>query len=173
MRSTRIAVEVALLVRNFFYSCVWKFDQKKEYLLCDIIIIYLSLNVPGYLCPFAYQNITDSWRKIGSSGGTHCDRYDFGRGFDGNKWFRFVEPAGTKLSNTDNGFRACQSDYSGWMNGADPTIIGQALTRTACWHACRWRVNIKVALCRGHKGEPFYVYQLKHSPTCNLAYCAE
>ena len=94
---------------------------------------------------------------------------------DGNRWFRFIEPAGTKLSNIDIGDSACSTAASGWMDGSDPTVIGEILNQRVCfsWNgACLWSSNVKASLCEDNDGQ-FYIYQLKKSEVCNLAYCAE
>ena len=119
------------------------------------------------------MTLSDSWRKVGS-GGTHCDAGN--SNFNGNNWFRFVEPAGVKLSNTAIGGRACGTTISGWMSGSDPTIVGEILDRTACFHhvgfSCLWKVNLKVSLCSDNNNENFLIYQLENPPGCNAGYCA-
>ena len=94
---------------------------------------------------------------------------------DGKKWFRFIEPAGTKLSNIDIGRYACSTSASGWMDGSDPTNVGEILDRKVCfsWYgSCTWSTDIKVSLCQDND-EQYYIYQLNPTPTCNLAYCAK
>ena len=85
-------------------------------------------------CNVQYQNVTDVWRKItGSQGGVErCDRdrWDYIDGeyvftnFNGNRWFRFVEPAGTKLSTSDPSGKSCGTEGVGWLEdfgyGAHP-----------------------------------------------------
>ena len=130
----------------------------------------------GYSCTIQYQNITDSWRKItGSSGGSsNCDKDD--SKFDGNNWFRFVEPAGKKLSTSALSKYSCGTDAVGWMDGAHPTRVGQIVSRKMCfsWDSqCQWSsTNTKVAACRGYGGQLFYLYQLKEPSNSCLAYCA-
>ena len=120
------------------------------------------------------MEISDSWRKIGYGGWRgNCDSST--HNFNGNNWFRFKEPAGIKLSNTDIGREACGTQASGFINGSDPTIVGQTLDRTACFsysNPCHWSVNIKVSLCSDNN-EQFLIYQLGYPPDCDSAYCAE
>lgn len=138
-----------------------------------------------------YKTLSDDWRKIGSGGGLNCDddlindetlrRY--------NNWFRFVEPAGVKLSNTDIGHRACGTSASGYMIGTHPTIDGQTVTRRVCfsWYGSCYgdryeNAYINVTLCSGRGGrfwytptkiESFYIYRLSNPLRCNAAYCAK
>ena len=121
------------------------------------------------------MTLSDSWRKLGS-GGTHRDNNN--SNFNGNNWFRFVEPAGVKLSNTAIGVRACGTYASGYMDGSDPTVVGQILDRTACFDigggACYYSANIKVSLCSDNNNEQFLIYQLRKPPTTStFAYCAK
>ena len=102
---------------------------------------------------------------------------------DGNTWFRFLEPAGTKLSNTPLDDwplnRTCGTCTYGRLDGSDPTIVGQIVDRKVCFdkYADCWEsVNIKVSLCKDNNNEEFLVYQLKTYPRnccCDWAYCAE
>ena len=126
---------------------------------------------------FNYLTISDSWRKKGSRGGQiYCDKGN--NYFNGNNWVRFKEPAGVKLPNTSLGDRVCETHVSGYIMGTDPTIVGQTLSRTACFGynkvGCEGgSVNIKVSLCSDNNNEQFLVYQLRNPPTCHYAYCAE
>ena len=96
---------------------------------------------------------------------------------NGINWFRFVEPAGTKLDNSDIGTYACKTHAGAWVNGADPTVIGEIVDRTACfrWTSsnCQWSKPIKISLCVENNNEQFYVYQLNAPTGCSLAYCAK
>ena len=132
----------------------------------------------GYSCTIQYQNLTDSWRKIkgssdGSSSASHCDR-DYSK-INGNTWYRFVEPAGTKLSTSAPSKYSCGTDAVGWMDGAHPTRVGQIVSRKMCfsWDSqCSWAsLNTNVATCRGYDGQLFYLYQLKKPSNSCLAYC--
>lgn len=136
----------------------------------------------GYDCPFTYQNITDNWRKYGKiSHGishNHCDKGN--SNFDGNKWFRFVEPAGTKLLTTHPEYSyptLCGTKAIGWMQGNHPTRVGQIVDRKICFRFtgpyCEWSIDsIKVTACMGHNSQLFYLYQLKKPSRCSFAYCA-
>ena len=129
---------------------------------------------------FNYRNLTDSWRKIGYGGSHHSDKYYYWNG-----WYRFVEPAGTKLANKDIGYEACASrSASGWLDGPDPTEVGKTIQERVCFsgygkymtntlRSCAHVAWIHVTLCEDSKDEKFLVYQLKEPPEYSLAYCAE
>ena len=143
------------------------------------ILIFILYSQDSY-CPYSYHNISDSWRKVGSARGRLCDNgpaTEASKLMDGNNWFRFVEPAGTKLSTIDIGPEACKTQASGWMNGSDPTSFGQIINNRVCfsWYSggeCSNKIDVKVALCRENGNDPFYIYQLKNIPWCNYLYCA-
>ena len=134
-------------------------------------------------CPYSYHNISDSWRKVGSAPGRLCDSgpaTEASKLMDGNNWFRFVEPAGTKLSTIDIGPSACKTQMSLWMDGPDPTSFGQSIKNRVCfswWNngnrdKCKYEIDTKVALCRENGNDPFYIYQLKNLRWCHSLYCA-
>ena len=142
--------------------------------------------VPAY-CK-AYTNLSDAWRKVRYGNGdqsAHCDNSGV---FDGTKWFRFVEPAGTKLpprpaqqfwkrTDTTNNL-ICGTESAAWIDGVHPSFSDGIVSRRICfaWRGtevfgnrrwkwmyggeCNWNTKIKVAKCPG-AGEDFYVYQLK------------
>merc|ERR1712038_1030022 len=98
---------------------------------------------------FNYITLSENWRKLGS---TNYGNYDTNNNnFNGNNWFRFVEPAGVKLSNINICTNACGTHRSGWLRGSDPTVVGQILDRTACFshnsYPCQSALNIKDSLC--------------------------
>ena len=126
---------------------------------------------------FDYQNLTDSWRKIGTPGALRSESYGIGY-----NWHRFVEPAGTKLSNKDIGFEACGTKRSGWLDGPDPTVVGENKQERVCFsgypnssnqYYCRNYAWIWVTLCKDNSNEKFFVYKLKKPEQSNAAYCAE
>ena len=122
-----------------------------------------------------YQNLTDSWRKIGSPKiGSHCDR-DQSK-FNGKTWFRFVGSAGTMLSTSAPNKTSCGTSAVSWIEGEHPTNINQPVSRKICfrWDSqCQWSVaNTTVTKCRDYDGAYFYLYQLKRPPVCELGYCA-
>jgi len=128
-----------------------------------------------YNCPFEYHNLTDSWRKIG--GGSLANECDKDPPFDGETWFRFVEPAGIMLPTSEQEDEACGTGAVAWMDGLYPTTIGEPVYRKICFSfngiSCRWSVdNTQVAACKDYDGGLFYVYKFQETPVCYLAYCA-
>ena len=135
------------------------------------IFYYFNL---GYSCSVPYQNLTDSWRKIGSASGSRCDKSN--HKFDGNTWFRFVGMAGTMLPTSPPGKSSCGTDAVSWMEGEHPKDIDSTVSRKICfrWDSqCQWPIsNTNVRKCSDYDGSYFYIYQLKRPTVCNLGYCA-
>jgi hypothetical protein len=135
------------------------------------------------VCSSAYQNLTDPWRKINRAspytGSAKCDRDN--AAFDGTTWFRFLSPAGTKLSTVDvkatQSQRICGTHVVSWMKGDHPTTHGKVVSRKIMWsyngneNYGNTKTEIKVVACHGHNNDMFYLYQLKPAPTCYSAYC--
>ena len=159
--------------------------------MCGPPIFYYQffLQLQDSYCPYSYHNISDSWRKVGSAQGELCDSgngiasikgTEASKLMDGNNWFRFIEPAGTKLSTIDIGPSACTTSMSGWMDGPEPTSFGQSINNRVCFSwwkdgkrdKCKYEIDTKVALCRENGNDPFYIYQLKNLPWCRSLYCA-
>ena len=127
---------------------------------------------------YGYRTLNDSWRKKGARGSLYCDNNK--NEMDGTNWFRFLEPAGTKLISNDlgSGGYYCDTHISAWLDGADPTIVGQTVDRRVCFswngNSSMYSKNIKVSLCKDNNNGQFLIYQLKKCPAgCSWAYCAE
>ena len=137
------------------------------------------------------MNVSDEWRSIGSlkkNWVQYCDATGRASGLRisnissiaskmvyGNNWFRFIPPAGNRLSNIALGLYACNTALSGWMNGSNPRVVGQILERKVCFdglNPCFKTQNIKVGRCQYHNND-FIVYQLRQPPSCNSAYCVK
>lgn len=124
--------------------------------------------------------MSEEWRKI-KSNPTEVQRKYSDNGIqsiiDGIRWFRFVPPAGNKLSNKDIGGSACDTNGSGWINGSDPTVVGQVVSREVCVSLgskpC-WQSPgaIKIGRCQDNRNE-FLVYQLKTLQCSPCAYCVK
>ena len=131
-----------------------------------------------------YINLTDAWRKIYEAGNhyqSYCDRED--DRINGNTWFRFVSPSGTKLPASPNprslnGETPCGTHRIAWMTTPHPTILDGIVLRDICfaWSGkqCDFGGNfsISVAACPASDQETFYIYQLKKPTSCRNAYCA-
>jgi hypothetical protein len=85
-------------------------------------------------------------------------------------WYRFGGGAGTKLPTSCTSHHRCQGDYTGWMNGAHPTIADGMVKRKVCFshegNCCHWTNDIEVVNCGG-----YYVYKLGPPSKCRARYC--
>ena len=86
-------------------------------------------------------------------------------------WYRFGGGAGTKLATSCTPKHRCQTDKTGWMNGAHPTVADGKVKRKVCFShdgssCCLWSNYIEVINCGW-----YYVYKLGPPPQCNARYC--
>ena len=94
------------------------------------------------------------------------------------KWYRFMAPAGTRISekppNPSYSQGLCGTYYPGWLNGHHPKQPGQLVNRKVCFvhthyrNNCYWSNSVKIRNCG-----KYFVYFLSNAPTCALRYCAE
>ena len=104
---------------------------------------------------------------------------------DGNNWFRFVEPAGTKLPDLDppkksfKGEQICDTYAAAWIDGPHPNTTDTIVERKVCFSWFRQKcmgdsLSIHVGKCNSNDGNDYYIYQLKQpSPNSgDSAYCA-
>ena len=103
---------------------------------------------------------------------------------NGENWFRFVEPAGTKLPDTSppkkafNGEQICGTYSVAWIDGSHPNVTDTVTERRACFSwfkkPCLGPLSMHIGKCSGNHGKAFYIYQLKRpsSETSTSAYCA-
>lgn len=81
-------------------------------------------------CAQPYTNLSDSWRHVSTSSGSHSDTE-----MD-NKWYRFVGPTGNGLATSPPGCCACGTLDSVWMSGLDgntPTALYEhCVQATSC-----------------------------------------
>ncbi|KAL9961956.1 hypothetical protein ACROYT_G031001 [Oculina patagonica] len=101
----------------------------------------------------------------GAGASYKCDRDTLTPG-----WYRFNGTAGSKMPTTCVPKSMCNTDASGWLNGAHPTLQDGVVSRNVCFNwngnCCNWVVGIKVRNCG-----LFYVYELVKTPACHLRYC--
>ena len=134
-----------------------------------------------------YQNISDSWRKIDSQQvytSTNSDRETVI--MNGDDWFRFVEPAGTKLPDISppkkpfkEGKKICDTYAVAWIDGSHPNSSNTIVQRSICFswfkNKCMGTpLSIHIGKCSEENGNAFYIYQLKR-PNLDSgvsAYCA-
>lgn len=114
-----------------------------------------------------YVPLTDADRHVdfndGPAGVTKCDEAM------GDKWYRFMAPAGTMMPFDPPKQFSCGTDSPGYMLGVHPTVDDGIVDRQVCfaWDIpCQWQSTIQVRNC----GE-YYVYKLADPPEECLRYC--
>ena len=115
---------------------------------------------------YVYKKLRHFKRKSSYKTGLHeewCDRQ-----LDG--WYRFVGAAGTKMPTTRVPAYRCGTTYSGWLNGAHPTVENGEVLRAVCFSdistGCRYKTQISVKNCSS-----YYIYKLYKPSQCPLRYC--
>ena len=116
---------------------------------------------------YHYKNLTDANRKISYKtpyGLWLCDK-QLPEG-----WYRFVGAAGTKMPTTRVPAHRCGTDWSGWLEGAHPTVEHGEVQKKVCFSdrstGCKRSRHIFVKNCRS-----YFIYQLQQPPECNSRYC--
>ena len=117
---------------------------------------------------YNYKNLTDANRKIShktSEGLWLCDN-QLPEG-----WYRFVGAAGTKMPTTRVPAYRCGTDWSGWLDGAHPTVEDGEVGRKVCFSdrstGCQYSNNILLKNCGS-----YFIYELLKPPGCNSRYCS-
>ena len=96
--------------------------------------------------------------------------------WQGERWYRFIPPSGTKIPEQPPSSHHCGTSVSGRIRGSHPTNLGEIVTRTVCfqsgsdicWNEQSLWTEIKVKNC----GE-FFLYYLVDVKACFLGYCAK
>ena len=129
-------------------------------------MLYLLFHFVADPC-YHYKNLSDSNRKKSYptySGSELCDNQL------PEVWYRFVGAAGTKMPTTRVPAYRCGADWSGWLDGAHPTVEDGEVLRKVCFSdrlsGCRYSNNIYVKNC-GH----YFIYKLKAPRACDTRYC--
>ena len=85
-------------------------------------------------------------------------------------WYRFVGAVGTKMPTTRVPAYRCGADWSGWLDGAHPTVDDDEVSRRVCFSdrstGCKSLINILVKNCGS-----FFIYKLAQPPICSSRYC--
>ena len=85
-------------------------------------------------------------------------------------WYRFVGAAGTKMPTTRVPAFRCGTDWSGWLDGAHPTVEEGQVLSTVCFSdrstGCKFSIAISVKNCGS-----FYIYKLAQHLKCFSRYC--
>ena len=86
-------------------------------------------------------------------------------------WYRFVGAAGTKMSTTRVPVFSCGTQWSGWLDGAHPTVEDGEVKRTVCFSdrfsGCKHTICINVKNCSS-----YYIYQLVQPSGCPSRFCS-
>ena len=111
-----------------------------------------------------YKNLTDANRKISyETPDGLCDSQLL------EGWYRFEGAAGTKMPTTHVSAYSCGTDWSGWLDGAHPTVEDGEVQRTVCFSdrstGCQHSINIFVKNCGS-----YFIYKL-YPPNCASRYC--
>ena len=85
-------------------------------------------------------------------------------------WYRFKGDAGTKMPTTRVPAYRCGTDWSGWLDGAHPTVEDGKVKRTVCFSdrpsGCKYGIEIDIKNCGS-----YFIYNLLSPPGCNSRYC--
>ena len=105
---------------------------------------------------------------------------------NGDNWFRFVEPAGSKLPEMSppkkpfkEGIKICGTYAVAWIDGSHPNELNTIVQRTICFswfkNKCMGtNLDVHIGKCSENNGNAFYIYQLKrpNPDSGHSAYCA-
>ena len=84
-------------------------------------------------------------------------------------WYRFVGDAGTKIPTKRVSAYRCGTAWSGWLEGAHPTLEDGEVQRTVCFSdrsaGCKYSANISVKNCGS-----YFIYILRPT-SCTSRYC--
>ena len=116
---------------------------------------------------YHYENLSEANRKIDyltPPGSELCD-YKLPEG-----WYRFVGAAGTKMPTTRVPAYRCGAYWSGWLDGAPPTVEDGEILRTVCFSdrstGCKFSTDISVKICGS-----YFIYKLRPPIKCSSGYC--
>ena len=118
---------------------------------------------------YHYKNLSDANRKISYAtpiGRELCDTHlPLG-------WYRFVGAAGTKMPTKRVPAFRCGTDWSGWLDGAHPTVEDGEVERTVCFSdrssGCKGTILIYVKKCSS-----YYIYKLDQPFGCMSRFCSK
>ncbi|XP_057308609.1 von Willebrand factor D and EGF domain-containing protein-like isoform X3 [Hydractinia symbiolongicarpus] len=121
-----------------------------------------------------YTAVDNYQRSIGyklpsSSHATTCDRKWLAT------WYRFTSGAGGEMPTSCPPKYGCGSKGSVWLDGTNPTTVGETKKMKACLRAgtiCCSRIwEVRVKKC-SKNGKEYFVYYLPPTPGCPMRYCA-
>ena len=92
--------------------------------------------------------------------------------WEGPNWYKFANPAGTKMATSAPRFNRCGAYRTGYMVDQHPTEVGQTKQVKFCFSwkgtSCGRSTQGEVTKC----GEGNFVYKLPNAPICTARYCA-
>ncbi|CAH1239111.1 VWDE [Branchiostoma lanceolatum] len=93
-------------------------------------------------------------------------------------WYRFTAHVGGMLPESCVAPEHCGTQVPMWMNGQHP-VDNQTVDRDVCLNfgaptncSCNSRIPIQVKKCNDSVGQTYFVYNLKPTHGCHVAYCA-
>ena len=93
--------------------------------------------------------------------------------WNGPGWYKFANPAGTKIPTSPPPKNRCGTHATGWMAEPHPKAVGQTKKVKFCFNywsnSCSYESFGEVTKC----GEEDFVYKLPNTPYCHQRYCAE
>ena len=133
------------------------------FILMTKLLVQLLLDFTADPC-YHYKNLSDANRKISYDITSDlCDSQLSGG------WYRFVGAAGTKMPGTRVPAFRCGTVWSGWLDGAHPTVEDGKVKRKVCFSGritgCKYEINISVKNCGS-----YFIYKL-FPPRCRSRYC--
>ena len=150
------------------HNC-WEIILKEKVLsLIFQSFLQLSLHFEADPC-YHYHILSNADRKSSyptpHRGPVICDR-SFLEG-----WYRFVGAAGTKMPTTRVPAYRCGTDWSGWLDGAHPTVEDGVVNRKVCFtdrtSVCKVTKTTSVKNCGS-----YFIYKLQPPPICDSRYCS-
>jgi hypothetical protein len=142
-------------------------------------LIFISV-LPKQCQPGNYKILSDAKRStsysIKTSSEKKCDVLNqtySSPSWEGPGWYKFANPAGTKMATTAPPFNRCGAYRTGYMVDEHPTEVGQTKQVKFCFswggkNSCGKSTLGEVTKC----GEGNFVYKLPNAPICTARYCA-
>ena len=147
------------------YSWRWCCNQGQIKTMWLSFPFWIAINFPADGC-YNYSILNKANREISYTtpyGNELCDNLLPGG------WYRFEGAAGSKMPTTRVPAYKCGTDWSGWLDGAHPTVEDGEVPRTVCFSdrisGCKSTTTIIVKNCGS-----FHIYYL-HKTSCNRRYC--
>ena len=147
-------------------TAVRQFERLRKlpnlYILMTILVSFDFAVDPCY----EYKNLSHPERKSSYNTPNQVERCE--TELDG--WYRFAGAAGTKMPTTRVPRYRCDTTFSGWLNGAHPTVEDGEVRRKVCFsdnsEGCKSDTLISVKNCSS-----YYIYKLHKPSVCPSRYC--